>query len=110
MTIAWEEVFPMLAEAVPGFRPSKEGWEDRLSYPYISDMVRFVNDQTFLGDAEAKQLSRLLETLLADGDSMVHDLAVDAVETVSECENGILIAAHFGPETRRIWESKPSRT
>lgn|GEM_PF-3403486 len=102
--IVWEKVFPILAEAIPGFGPSQEEWEDCLCYPFISDMVRFVNDRTYLGTAESEHLARLLENLLTKGDGNVHDLAVDAIETVWGSENGRSIAEHFGQESKKIWD------
>jgi hypothetical protein len=102
--IKLQEVFPILADAVGGFVPSEEVREEALSYPFISDMVRFVNDRSYVGTSEAKQLAKLLERLFVEGDHDVHDLAVDALETVSEQENGEIIAQEFGPVTTQVWK------
>jgi hypothetical protein len=46
--IAWEDVFPSLANAITGFAPAEEEREVRLSYPLISEVVRFVNVHALL--------------------------------------------------------------
>jgi hypothetical protein len=42
MRIEYEDVFDVLAEAVTDFKPSEAELEDRLSYPFLNGMVRFV--------------------------------------------------------------------
>lgn len=72
-------------------------------------MVRYVSGQTFLGPTDAIHISRLLERLLTEGDGNVHDLAVDAIETVWKQENGKLIAHHFAPEAKKIYDDVEAR-
>jgi len=47
MPIDYADVFSILADALPEFKPSAEDLEDRLSYPFPSDMVRFVCDRAY---------------------------------------------------------------
>jgi hypothetical protein len=54
MAIAYADVFPVLAAALPEFEPSAADWEDRLSYPFLSAMVRFVCDRAYLELPDAK--------------------------------------------------------
>jgi hypothetical protein len=109
VSIDYSDVFPVLANALPEFSPSSEDWEDCLSYPFLNEMVRFVCDRAYLGIPEyeplMQQFAALFERLISEGDSNVHDLAHDALETVWEHrEERDLIAAHFGPKTRELWE------
>ena len=104
MTIAFETVFPVLAEALPDFKPSEEDWEDNLSYPFMSDMVRFVSDRGYPGfDELMSRFARLLEILLTDGDSDVKDLVHDALESLWARDERDFVAMHFGLKTRKLW-------
>jgi hypothetical protein len=110
MHIEWEGVSSILREAFPGFQPTIVDWDDDLSYPLMSDLIRYVDERVPLESGEAKQLGDLLERFLVDGDMNVRDLAVDAIETVWEQENSSSIASHFGPESQRIWRTLQVRT
>jgi hypothetical protein len=107
VTIAYADVFPVIAEAMPDFEPSKEDWDNRLSYPFLSEMVRFVCDRSYPGGLEYEilrnQLAGLLEYLISEGDNDVHDLAHDALESVWDREERDVLAQHFGPVTRVLW-------
>jgi hypothetical protein len=111
MSIAFADVFPVLAEALPDFRPSPQELEECLSYVFLSDMVRFVCDRSCSGFPEYEilmyQFANLLERLIVEGDSDVHDLAHDALDSVWEREEygeREVLAHHFGPMTRELWE------
>lgn len=106
MPISHEEVFPILAEALPEFTASHQDWvEDRLSYPFINDMVRFVCDRAFPEfDSVLKRFAALLEQLLSGGDERVRWLVKDALEGLWSSEVRALVASHFGPKTQELWE------
>jgi hypothetical protein len=107
MSIAFADVFQVLAEALPDFKASPEDWEDG-AYPFLSDMVRYVCDRSYSGFPEyeilMQQFADLLEQLISEGDSDVHDLALDGLDSVWEHEERDEIAKHFGPRTREAWE------
>jgi hypothetical protein len=104
MTIAFQDVFPVLAQALPDFKASEEDWEDRISYAFLSDMVRFVCDRGYPGsDGLMTGFARLLETLLILGDSDVKDLVHDALESVWAREERDFVAMHFGLKTSELW-------
>lgn len=85
MAIPYQDVFPVLAEALPDFRASSEDWDDRLSYPFLSDMVRFVSDRAIPEfEPLMHQFGILLEGLTTEGDRDVQDLVHDGLETLWE--------------------------
>ena len=104
--ITFANVFPILAEAWPEFTASApDRVEDRLSYPFLNDMVRFVCDRVYPEfDPLLHRFAALLENLLADGDSDVRDLVHDALETLRSHEEREKIADHFGHRTRDLWK------
>jgi hypothetical protein len=109
MTIDYADVFPVLAEALPDFEPSAVDWEDRLCYPFLYAMVRFVCDRAHPEFPEYEKLIRrfsaLMERLILEGDSDVQDLAHGALETVWEHgEERDAIARHFEPKTLELWK------
>jgi len=104
MSIDYEDVFDVLAEAVTDFKPSEAELEDRLSYPFLNGMVRFACDRAFPEfDTSLHQFADLFERLICEGDSNVHDLAHDALETVWEHDEREFISGYFGPKTRELW-------
>jgi hypothetical protein len=100
--------FPVLIEALPEFKPSPDDLEDHLSYLVMSDMVRYVCDRSYSGFPEyetlMQQFADLLERLISEGDSNVHDLAHDGLDSVWEHEERDELAKHVGPKTREVWE------
>jgi len=108
MIIAFEDVFPVLAGALGDFQATKEDWEERNAYFFLSDMVEFVCDRSYPGFPEyeivMRQFSELLERLINEGDRNVNDLAHDALESVWEREERAELAKHFGPKTQKLWE------
>jgi hypothetical protein len=104
MTIAFRDVFPVLAGALPEFRPAAEDWEDRLSYPFINDMVRFVSDRAYPEYEDLmSQFSTLLEKLISTGDQDVRDLAHEALDTLWGREEKDFVSRYFGPKTHEMW-------
>jgi len=108
MTIDYHDVFPILAEAMPDFKPSSADWEDRLSHVFLSDMVRFVCDRSYPGFPEyeilMRQFAELLERLIFEGDPNVHDLAHDALDSIWKHEERDELSKHFGPKTQEMWK------
>ncbi|HXR38186.1 MAG TPA: hypothetical protein VN776_03810 [Terracidiphilus sp.] len=47
MSIAFEDAFAVVATAMPKFKVSAAEWEDRLAYPLLNDMVRWVCDRAY---------------------------------------------------------------
>src|SRR6266702_784117 len=100
MTIAFQDVFPVLAEALDDFKASEEDWEDRLSYPFLNDMVRFVSDRAYPGyEPLMRHFAALLEKLIEEGDRDVRDLVHDGLETLWEKTEREFVAQYFGPRT-----------
>ena len=115
MSITFEEVFPILANAVPGFEATEEELELELKEPtlyfFLSDMVTFVCERTpSRSNAEASALAALLETLLLEGDSDIRDLVQDGLERVLDCDTREAIAKYFGQKTRELWIQVCQRT
>jgi hypothetical protein len=106
MSIDYADVCSVLAEALPDFRPSEVDMKDRLSYIILNDMVRFACDRAYPEyETLMEQFAALFERLISEGDSNVHDLALDALDTVWEHrEEREFVARHFGPRTREVWE------
>jgi hypothetical protein len=104
MRIEYEDVFDVLAEAVTDFKPSEAELEDRLSYPFLNGMVRFVCDRAYPEfESSLRQFADLFERLICKGDSNVHDLAHDALDALWEHGERELISGYFGPKTRELW-------
>ena len=107
MTLAHSDVFPILASAVTGFEANDEDWEDRVTYFFLSDMIRFVCGETESGSrTETQQLAALLDKLLTEGDSDVRDLVMDGLDTVAECVHRDEIIGHFTPEVMEAWKTR----
>jgi hypothetical protein len=105
MTITFGEVFPVLANAVPGFEASDDDWNEPLAYCFLNDMVRFVSDRTFaIHTLEAERFGDLLERLIAEGDDEVQYLVIDAMEGLMELETKEIVASHFGQLAHKRWE------
>jgi hypothetical protein len=105
MSLAYSNVFPVLASAVPGFEASADDWAEPLAYCFLNDMVRFVCDKTLAEPGvEAERFSDLLERLIAEGDDETQYLVIDALEGLVEHENKEIVAARFGPLACRRWE------
>ena len=105
MSIAYWDVFDVLAEAMPECPPAPDDWEDRLSYIYINDIVRYVCKWAY-PDFEPllKRFAALMERLFIEGDENVQDLAHDALEAVwDHREEGVFVAKYFEPRTREVW-------
>jgi hypothetical protein len=45
-----------------------------------------------------------MEKLISDGDSKVHDLAHDGLDSVWACQEREIVAGYFGSKTREIWK------
>jgi hypothetical protein len=104
MSIAYSEVFPILAKAVPGFEADEEDWKEPTPYFFLGDMVAFVCERTpSRSNAEASALAALLERLLLEGDSDIRDLVQDGLECVLDCDTREFIAKYFGQKTRELW-------
>jgi hypothetical protein len=107
MSIDYSDVFSILAEALPEFAPSEADLEDRLSYPFLSEMVRFLCNRAYPEfpeyDKMMREFASLIEKLISDGDSNVHDLAHDGLESVWEHrEERDVISNYFGPKTQEL--------
>jgi hypothetical protein len=106
-TIQFSDVFPILAMALPGFRATEDDWEDRTCYFFLSDMIGFVCDRAGSGSiAEAQNLTALLDRLLSEGDSDVHDLAMDGLDTISECLCREMLIGRFPPALLKAWQER----
>ncbi len=70
-------------------------------------MVTFVCDRADPGlqeyEALMQQFAALFERLISEGDSNVHDLAHDGLESVWEREERDFVVGYFGPKTRELW-------
>jgi len=111
MSISYCDIFPILATAVPDFEPSEVDWEEPLPYMFMHQMMEFVCQKAAVSSYDhCEKFAALLEKLAIDGDEETHYLVMDVVEDMRECESKKLIAEHFGPLVRDLWEeiSQPS--
>jgi len=99
-------VFPVLADALAEFKPSAADLQEPLPYIFMFQMVEFVCDRAYAGlpqvNPSLRQFATLMERLISDGDSDVHDLAHDGLESVWAREEGEFVASFFGPKTRAL--------
>jgi|HubBroStandDraft_2_1064218.scaffolds.fasta_scaffold1687253_1 hypothetical protein len=103
MSIAFADVFPVLAEALPDFKPDNEN--DGLCYLFLNDMVRWVCDRAYPEfERQMEEFATLFEKLLTEGDSDIRDLTQDALETLWDHEEREVVASHFGPKTQELWK------
>ena len=105
MTIDYADVFDILAEAMPECPPEPGDWEDRLSYIYINNLVRYVCDRAYLDfEPLLKQFAALMERLYTEGDEPVCDLAHEALDSLwCHDEERDVVARYFGPKTTEVW-------
>jgi hypothetical protein len=101
MAIAYWDVFPILATAIPDFEATEQDHEEPLPYVFISEMVDFVCLQK--SEANLIRLAELLEKLLAEGDDETRYLAMDAIETLGQNLEGPRVANFLGPKFLEIW-------
>jgi hypothetical protein len=111
MSISYGEIFPILAIAVPDFEPSEADWAEPLPYVFMHQMMEFVCRKAAASSHDyCEQFAALLENLAIEGDEETQGLVLDVIEDLRECESKELIAEHFGPRVRYLWEevSQPS--
>jgi hypothetical protein len=101
VTIAYWDVVPIIAQAIPDFPASEDDLEDPLPYVFISDVVLFVCRRQL--EFEMDRLAELLEKLLTEGDPEVTYLSMDAIETLGVTREGPIVAKRFGPKFLEIW-------
>jgi hypothetical protein len=105
MAITVDNVFSVLVEAMPEFKPNEVN--DGLSYPYLNDMVRFVSNRAYPEyELLLRQFAALIERLLTEGDEQVCWLAEDGLDTLCGHEDAAerdMVASHFGTTSRVLW-------
>jgi hypothetical protein len=114
MPITLRSSISELGKSVPSFSIDPEWEQENLSYLVFSDFARYICSEAevlqYVGsDDEAHRLSdvptcmQFLEHALEEGDFEVHDLIVDCVETLSECQFQQQINKWAGPRVSAIW-------
>ena len=126
--IAPARVIPLILEACPGFRDSRnqdvDGWrgEERGLYVDLAQVAGYLVQAYSLGNTEEfSSLFELVERLLADGDDEVRKAVsvglIEDIQTVASHESfgSSVFERWLGPLTRdawtagrRAWEGKPS--
>jgi hypothetical protein len=104
MTIAYADVFPILAAALPDFGASEQDWQEPLPYIFLGQMQDFVCQRAGLGSfIEIDQFASMLEKLTLEGDDEVQYLVLDALDGLLDCDLKGLVAARFGPKVHQLW-------
>jgi len=95
-----------LRRIVPEFEINPDWLEDDLGYPIVNDLARYICDQARLPDLNrVKNGLAFLEAGLEFGDSYVHDLVHESLETLLSCDHILVIKAHFGPRVLDYWKT-----
>ena len=108
-----ESAIVELRRAIPSFTVDSE--LEGLSYPIFNDFARFICSeaeilQYLASEEEALRLSKVpacmtfLEHVLQEGDSPVHDLVSECVETLSACPRQEQIKKWIQPKVAAIWK------
>jgi len=114
MPITTETVLSEMQRAVPNFLISPEWISDGLTYLAFNDFARFICSEAEVlqyacSEVEAELLSQVeismafLERALRDGDSDVHLLVLECVESLACCEWISQIKKDFGPRVTDLW-------
>jgi hypothetical protein len=114
MLITTESVLMELQKAVPSFRMDPDWLLDKLTYPAFNDFARFICSegevlQFVSSKEEGLRLSKIgdsmafLERALQEGDSSVHRLVFECIETLASCEWINHIKEYFGPGVSALW-------
>jgi len=103
MAIDYHDVFPILADAIPGFAATESDWEEPLPYVFMFQMVVFVCSKN--SDVEVDSFVALCEHLLTEGDDETRYLAMDAVENLADEPEGPIVALRLGPKGQEIWKT-----
>lgn len=105
-TITGNNLIDSLRRMVPGFTINPDWVGDNLAYPIINDLARYVCDQASLKEFDkVRHGLQFLEAGLERGDSYVHDLVHESLETLLSCECIDAIRSQFGPRVLDYWNS-----
>ena len=95
-----------LRRIVPGFEINPDWEEDGLGYPIINDLARYIGDQARLGQFDkVREGLAFLESGLELGDSYIHDLVHESLETFLSYDCIDMIESQFGPRVLDYWNS-----
>ena len=115
MSITLENAIAELRQAIPSFTVDPEYGAEGLSYLVFSDFARFICSEAEVlkyveSDEEALRLSMVpacmafLERVVEEGDSEVHELVDDCVESLSACQWQEQIRVWTKPNIAAIWK------
>ena len=91
---------------VPKFEVNPDWLKDELGYPIINDLARYICDQAKLEDLdEVRSGLAFLEMSLESGDSYIHDLVLESLETLISCDEIGSIKSYFGPRVHDLWSA-----
>jgi hypothetical protein len=91
---------------VPKFEIDPLWLEDNLGYLIINDLGRYICEQAKLGDFdEVRSGLAFLEMSMESGDSYMHDLVHESLETLTSCHDIGSIRSYFGPRVRDLWSA-----
>ena len=114
MLMTMKTVLAELQKAIPGRQMDPEWLSEGNTYLAFGDFARFICSEAqvlqYVGsEAEASRLSQVgasmafLERALREGDSEVHDLVLECVETLASCEWINQVKKYFGPGVAALW-------
>jgi hypothetical protein len=104
ITIAYAEVFAILANALPECAATEGDWIVPLPYVRMQEILSFVCLQAGLGNSDAiEKFAALLEMLSSRGEEAVRDLVIDALAGVRGCKFEEIIASRLGFRTKELW-------
>lgn len=104
MKITMTNVLQILSVAITGFEVTEEDWREDAPYGLLADIRRFLCERA--GPqlvAQLNEFSVLLEKLLTEGDQDVHDMVMDSLEGLLECDRKNSITRFFLPRTQELW-------
>jgi hypothetical protein len=104
MKISMDDVFPIMASAVSGLEATEEDWKEHGAYTFLADIRHFLCVRAGPRvETQLQEFGLLLENLLSNGDNDIHDLVLDSLEGLLDCDRRDSVARFFGPKTLELW-------
>jgi hypothetical protein len=92
-----------LRSAVPEFEIDVLWAEDNLGFPIINDFARYTCETAAIDPKDVENALHFLEKCMKEGDSYIHDLVHECLESLSSCPNIDSIKSIFGPLVKNLW-------
>ena len=104
MKISMDTVFPVLSNAISGLEATEDDWMEAAPYAFLADIRNFLCVRAGPRvETQLRELGLLLENLLSNGDGDIHDLVLDTLDGLLECERRDPAARYFGSKTCALW-------